>query len=150
MSRPAHSWMADVLLKLAKLQTHGSRGERFLRLVADARSRIAEISPEAAAAALDRGALLLDVREKEEFQRGHIPRSVHLSRGTVEWEIEKYAPEAGKEIVAYCGGGNRSALVVENLQRMGYTNAKSLAGGFQAWLEAGLSFQRNNRLMEDW
>jgi len=101
------------------------------------------------AAAMKRGALVLDVREREEFLRGHIPNAIHLARGTLELEIEKRAPDPVTEIVTYCGAGNRSALSTDNLQRMGYTNVKSLAGGLQAWIDAGFPTWRRSHPIED-
>ena len=149
MPRLVNSWAASVLLKLAKLQVAERHGGRFLRLADEARSRITEISALETAAAIKRGALVLDVREREEFLRGHIPNAAHLARGTLELEIEKRAPDSATEIVTYCGAGNRSALSTDNLQRMGYTNVKSLAGGLQAWIDAGFPTWRRSHPIED-
>lgn len=149
MPRLVNSWAASVLLKLAKLQVAERHGERFLRLADEARSRIMEISALETAAAMKRGALVLDVREREEFLRGHIPNAIHLARGTLELEIEKRAPDPATEIVTYCGAGNRSALSTDNLQRMGYTNVKSLGGGLQAWIDAGFATWRRSHPIED-
>ncbi len=137
------------MLKLAKLQIAETHGERFLKLAAEARSRITEISVTETAAAIKRGALLLDVRERHEFLRGHIPNALHLARGTLEFEIEKRVPNPKTEIVMYCGAGNRSALSADNLQRMGYTNVKTLAGGLQAWIDAGLPMWRRSHAIDD-
>ena len=101
------------------------------------------------AAAIKRGALLLDVRERHEFVRGHIPNASHLAKGTLEQEIEKRAPDPKTEIVMYCSAGNRAALSAENVQRMGYTNVKSLAGGLKAWIDAGLPIWRRNHPIDD-
>jgi rhodanese-related sulfurtransferase len=90
------------------------------------------------ASAIKRGALVIDVREKEEFLRGHIPNAIQLARGTLELEIEQRAPDLATEIVLYCGAGNRSALSADALQQMGYNNVKSLRGGLQAWVDARL------------
>src|SRR5687768_14684207 len=111
---------------------------RFQRLVQDAKARITEISAPDAAQEIERGALLIDVREPEEWQQGHAPAAIHMPRGTIELNIEERAPELDTPIICHCGGGSRSALVAESLQRMGYTNVKSLAGGFKAWKLAGL------------
>jgi phage shock protein E len=112
---------------------------RFEKLVADAKRNIQEISPQEAAAALERGdTLLIDVRDPDEWQEGHIPGAKNFSRGTVELEIEEAAPDLSTRIITHCGGGGRSALTAESLQRMGYTNVKSMAGGFKAWKAAGL------------
>jgi phage shock protein E len=111
---------------------------RFHKLVQDAKRRITEISAAEAAREVERGALLIDVRELEDWQRGHAPGAVHLPRGTIELEIQEKAPALETPIICHCGGGSRSALAAESLQRMGYTNVKSLAGGFKAWQQAGL------------
>jgi phage shock protein E len=112
---------------------------RFEKLVADAKRYIQEISPQETAAALERGdTLLIDVRDPDEWQEGHIPGATNFSRGTVELEIEEAAPDLSTPIITHCGGGGRSALTAESLQRMGYTNVKSMAGGFKAWKAAGL------------
>jgi rhodanese-related sulfurtransferase len=115
-----------------------STPNRFQKLVQDAKSRITEISATDAAQEVQRGALLVDVRESEDWQQGHAPAAVHMPRGTIELDIEEKAPALDTPIICHCGGGSRSALVAENLQRMGYTNVKSLAGGFKAWKQAGL------------
>jgi phage shock protein E len=112
---------------------------RFQKLVADAKQRITEISPAEARAAAERGdALLIDVREAEEYGSGHAAGAKHLSKGVLEVEIEEQVPNTDQPIICYCGGGGRSALAADNLQKMGYTNVKSLAGGLRAWKEAGL------------
>jgi rhodanese-related sulfurtransferase len=112
---------------------------RFEKLVADAKRNIQEISPQETAAALERGdTLLIDVRDPDEWQEDHIPGAKNFSRGTVELEIEEAAPDLSTPIITHCGGGGRSALTAESLQRMGYTNVKSMAGGFKAWKAAGL------------
>jgi len=149
MPKLASSWAANALLKLARLAVAEERSERFLKLITEVRERITEISVEEAAAAAERGAVLIDVREKEEFRRGAIPRALHVPRSTIEQEIEKRAPDPSVPIIAYCARGNRSALVVESLQRMGYTNVKLLSGGFQAWLESGRPASRDTQFIED-
>ncbi len=113
--------------------------DRFQQLVANAKQNITEISPEEAAEKAARGeAHLIDVREADEWQEGHAANAEHMSRGTIEIEIEEKFPEPDAPIICYCGGGGRSALAAESLQKMGYTNVKSLAGGFKAWKSAGL------------
>ena len=112
---------------------------RFQTLVADAKSRIREISPSQAIEQRNGGALLVDVREAEEYTKEHAEGAIHLGRGVIELKIEDLAPDATTPIVCYCGGGGRSALVADNLQRMGYTNVSSLAGGFKSWKEQGLA-----------
>ena len=88
---------------------------------------------------MDRGEriLLVDVREDHEWNQDHLPGSIHLSKGIIERDIEKMIPDTGGEIVLYCGGGYRSALAADSLQRMGYTNVISMDGGFTAWRDAG-------------
>lgn len=111
---------------------------RFHQLVADAKTRIREISATEAAARQVAGATLIDVREADDFAKQHVKGAIGLSKGVVELRIEDRLPDMTAEIICYCGGGSRSALVADNLQKMGYTNVKSLAGGFKAWNEAGL------------
>ena len=89
------------------------------------------------------------MRERDEFLRGHIPNAAHLARGTLELEIEKRVPDLETEIVTYCGAGNRSALSAESLQRMGYKSVRSLAGGLQAWIDAGLPTWSGRHSVED-
>jgi rhodanese-related sulfurtransferase len=79
------------------------------------------------------------VRETEEFEKEHVAGALHLSKGVIEMKIEKEVPDTSAKIICYCGGGNRSALVADNLQKMGYQHVRSLAGGFRAWEEAGLA-----------
>ncbi len=112
---------------------------RFQKLVAEARKNITEISPEDARQQVDRGAaVLIDVREDEDWREDHAKGAKHLNRGVIELEIEEQVPDLTTPIICYCGGGSRSALVTESLQKMGYENVRSLAGGFRAWKEAGL------------
>src|SRR6266699_7123805 len=112
---------------------------RFEKLVADAKKKITEISPQDAAAKMKSGeAVIVDVREKEEWDEEHIPDATHLSRGTIELEIEEKFPDLNKIIITHCGGGGRSALAAESLQKMGYKNVRSMTGGFKAWKAAGL------------
>ena len=111
----------------------------FERLVTDAKKRITEISPADAAAKSQSGeAVIVDVREKDEWDEEHIPNATHLSRGTIELDIEEKVPDTNAMIVCHCGGGGRSALAAESLQKMGYKNVRSMAGGFKAWKAAGL------------
>ena len=111
----------------------------FEKLVADAKKRITEISPQDAAAKSQSGeAVIVDVREKDEWDEEHIPNATHLSRGSIELDIEEKVPDLNALIVCHCGGGGRSALAAESLQKMGYKNVRSMAGGFKAWKAAGL------------
>src|SRR5438876_10609850 len=111
----------------------------FEKLVADAKKNIREISPQdAAAKSQRREAVIIDVREKDEWDEEHIPNATHLSRGTIELDIEEKVPDPNAMIICHCGGGGRSALAAESLQKMGYKNARSMASGFKAWKAAGL------------
>jgi rhodanese-related sulfurtransferase len=108
----------------------------FLKLVEDAKSRVREISVEEARNKLEQGrAKLIDVREESEWAAGHARGAQHLGKGIIERDIEKKIPDRNAEIVLYCGGGFRSALTADVLQRMGYTNVASMAGGWRAWQE---------------
>ena len=112
---------------------------KFEKLVAEAKQNITEISPQDAAAKSKSGeAVIVDVRDKDEWDEGHIPRATHMSRGTIELDIEEKVPDPNVMIICHCGGGGRGALVTESLQKMGYKNARNLAGGFKAWKAAGL------------
>ena len=113
-------------------------GPRFQKLAAEAKSHVREISPSAAAAQQEKNAVLIDVREHDEFLKEHAPSAIHLSKGVIEMRIEEQVPDPATPLICYCGGGNRSALVVENLQRMGYSDVSSMAGGFKAWKGADL------------
>ena len=112
---------------------------RFQNLVARAKRNITEISPADARKQADAGdAILVDVREESDWREDHAEGAAHLSRGVIELEIEEQIPDVRKPIICYCGGGSRSALVAESLQKMGYENVRSMAGGLRAWKEAGL------------
>jgi rhodanese-related sulfurtransferase len=116
-----------------------SQPNRFQKLVADAKQRITEVSVEEARAQAERGeAILIDVREESDWKQGHAEGARHLSKGVIELEIEEQVPDTNQPIICYCGGGSRSALATESLQKMGYTNVRSLAGGLKAWKAAGL------------
>ena len=112
---------------------------RFLKIVDDARSRIRETNVGEVKARIDRGDkfLLVDVREESEFAKDHLPGAVHMGKGVIERDIEARVPELTKEMVLYCGGGFRSALAADNLQKMGYTNVISMDGGIRGWREKG-------------
>jgi rhodanese-related sulfurtransferase len=111
----------------------------FEKLVAEAKEKIIEISPaEAAAKSKSGDAMIVDVREKDEWDEEHIPDAIHMSRGTIELEIEEKFPDKNAMIVCHCGGGGRSALAAESLQNMGYKNVRSMGGGFKAWKAIGL------------
>jgi phage shock protein E len=110
----------------------------FEELVGDAKKKITEISPTDAAAKSKSGGVIVDVREKDEWDQGHIPDAVHMSRGMLELEVEDKFPDRNMTIICHCGGGGRSALAAESLQKMGYKNVRSMVGGFKAWKAAGL------------
>jgi rhodanese-related sulfurtransferase len=113
---------------------------RFLAIVDDAKSRVRELTVADVRARLAHGdrLLLVDVREESEWVAGRLPGAVHLGKGVIERDIEQRVPDASTEIILYCGGGFRSALAADNLQKMGYTNVWSMDGGFRGWREAGL------------
>jgi rhodanese-related sulfurtransferase len=113
--------------------------EGFLKLVNDAKTRIREVSVEVTRQRLDSAAdvHLIDVREDNEWEAGHAARALHFGRGIIERDIEQQFPDKDTELILYCGGGYRSALTVDNLQRMGYGNVYSMAGGWKAWKAAG-------------
>ena len=111
----------------------------FQKLVAEAKKHITEISPQDAAAKLESGeATVVDVRDKDEWDEGHIPGATHMTRSTIELDIEERVPDPNAMIICHCGGGGRSALAAESLQKMGYKNVRSLAGGLKAWKAAGM------------
>ena len=116
----------------------------FLKLVNDARKRIVETNVDEVRKMLARGDrfVLIDVREEREFENGRLPGAVHLSKGLIERDIEAWLPDHDTPIVLYCGGGYRSALSADNIQKMGYTDVKSMDGGWRAWTEAGLPTER--------
>jgi rhodanese-related sulfurtransferase len=115
----------------------------FLTLVNDAKSRIKEIDVDGYKKMVENGeaAVLVDVREDHEFAAGHVKGAVHLSKGTIERDVEAAYPEKDTKLILYCGGGFRSALVADNLQKMGYTEAISLDGGWRALKESGLPLE---------
>jgi rhodanese-related sulfurtransferase len=113
--------------------------EGFLNLVKDAKKHIKEEDYRATKKRLDAGEkfILVDTREESEWARGHIPGAIHLSKGVIERDIEKTVADKDATIILYCGGGFRSALAADNLQKMGYRNVISMDGGWRGWTEAG-------------
>ena len=109
----------------------------FLRIVEDARARVEETDVATVRERIARGDrfYLVDVREDSEWERGHVPSAIHIGRGVLERDIETLIPDTDADIVLYCGGGYRSALAAESLQRMGYSNVKSMDGGWRGWTE---------------
>src|SRR2546423_13292231 len=119
---------------------------RFLRIVEDARARVKETNVEEVKSKLDRGEkfLLVDVREESEFAKDHLPGAIHLGKGIIERDIEEQVPDPNTELVLYCGGGYRSALAADNLQKMGYRNVFSMDGGIREWREKGYPLTRGS------
>src|SRR5436305_3096906 len=112
---------------------------RFLKLVEDTKARVRELTVDDVKAKLDRGEKfhLVDVREESEWAKDHLPKAEHLGKGILERDVEQKIPDTGSEIVLYCGGGFRSALAADNLQKMGYTNVHSMDGGIRDWRQKG-------------
>jgi phage shock protein E len=113
-------------------------GTRFKQLADDAKSRIREVSAKQASDEQSKGAVLVDVREADEFAAGHAKNAIHLSKGVIELRIEDAVSDTATPIICYCGGGSRSALAADNLKKMGYANVASMAGGFRDWKNEGL------------
>jgi rhodanese-related sulfurtransferase len=110
----------------------------FLKLVNDAKSRVREVSVEETRRKLDAGkAQVIDVREDGEWAAGHARGAEHIGKGVIERDIETRVPDKNAEIILYCGGGFRSTLSADSIQKMGYRNVASMAGGWRAWQEAG-------------
>jgi len=118
---------------------------RFLKIVDDARSRIRESNVDEIKARLDRHDrfLLVDVREESEFAKDHLPGAIHIGKGVIERDIERKVPDLNAPLVLYCGGGFRSALAADNLQKMGYTNVISMDGGIRGWREKNYPLTRD-------
>jgi rhodanese-related sulfurtransferase len=112
---------------------------RFLKIVDDAKTRVRETDVAEVKKKIDSGEkfLLVDVREESEFAKDHLPGAIHLGKGVIERDIEARVPDLDAEIVLYCGGGFRSALAADNLQKMGYKNVISMDGGIRDWREKG-------------
>lgn len=112
---------------------------RFLKIVDDARTRVHETDVDAVKSRMDRGDkfTLVDVREESEFAKDHLPGAIHLGKGVIERDIEARVPDLNTEMILYCGGGFRSALAADNLQKMGYKNVISMDGGIRGWREKG-------------
>ncbi len=119
------------------MSAHKTHSPGFLAIVDDARTRVREVSVAEALKAIQGGsARLIDVREESEWQAGHAREADHLGKGIIERDIEKLVPDKDAELLLYCGGGYRAVLAADALQKMGYTNVASVAGGWRAWLEA--------------
>jgi rhodanese-related sulfurtransferase len=117
-----------------------AHSSQFLKLVQDAKKNVKETNVADVKRRSDAGEkfLLIDVREDNEWAKGHLPGAVHLGKGIIERDIEQRVPDTNAKLILYCGGGFRSALAAENLQKMGYTSVESMDGGWRGWVEAGL------------
>jgi rhodanese-related sulfurtransferase len=117
---------------------------QFLKLVNEAKSKVKETNVADVKRRRDAGEkfILVDVREDNEWANGHLPGAIHLGKGIIERDIEQRVPHTNSKVILYCGGGFRSALVADNLQKMGYTNVESMDGGWKGWLEAGLPTEK--------
>ena len=111
--------------------------KEFIRLTDDAKSRIKEVTVAETLERVAEGASLVDVREDNEWSAGHAAGAAHMGRGVIERDIVQSFPDKSAELILYCGGGFRSALAADNLQKMGYTNVYSMAGGWTAWKDSG-------------
>lgn len=118
---------------------------RFLKIVDDAKTRVRQTNVAEVKKKMDRGQkfVLVDVREESEFAKDHLPGAIHLGKGIIERDIESRVPDLNAEIVLYCGGGFRSALAADNLQKMGYTNVISMDGGIRDWREKAYPLTRD-------
>ncbi len=116
----------------------------FLAIVNDAKTRVREIDIPAYLEMQQAATphILIDTREQSEWAAGHIPGAIHLSKGIIERDIEAQVPDHGTTLVLYCGGGYRSALAADNLQKMGYTNCISMDGGWRGWTERSLPVEK--------
>jgi len=117
---------------------------KFLALVNDAKKRVKETNVADVKRRLDAGEkfVMVDVREESEWAQGHVPGAIHLGKGIIERDIEQRVPDTNTKLVLYCGGGFRSTLATDNLQKMGYTNVESMDGGWKGWVSGGLPTQK--------
>ena len=117
-----------------------AHAQQFLKLVNEAKSRVKETNVRDVKRRMDGGEkfVLVDVREESEWARGHIAGAVYLGKGVIERDAEQRFPDPSTKLILYCGGGFRSALAADNLQKMGYKNVESMDGGWKGWVEAGL------------
>jgi len=118
---------------------------RFLKIVNDAKSRVKETTVDEVKQKLDKGdkVLLVDVREESEFAKDHLPGAIHLGKGVIERDVEARVPDVRTPMILYCGGGFRSAMAADNLQKMGYTNVLSMDGGVREWREKNYPMTRD-------
>ena len=126
------------------MSAHPDHSPGFLALVADSKSRVREVSVAETLKSVNGGqARLIDVREDSEWDACHAKGADHLGKGIIERDIEKLVQDRDAELILYCGGGYRAALAADALQRMGYTNVASMAGGWRAWLEANAPIEKD-------
>jgi rhodanese-related sulfurtransferase len=118
---------------------------KFLALVNDAKLRVKETNVPDVKRRMDGGEkfVLVDVREDSEWAQGHLPGAIHLGKGVIERDIEQRIPDTSAKLILYCGGGFRSALAADNLQKMGYSNVESMDGGWKGWRDAGYPTQKD-------
>jgi len=118
---------------------------RFLKIVQDAKTRVREVTVDDVKDKLDHGEKfqLVDVREESEYAKDHLPGAIHLGKGVIERDIETQVPDLNTPLVLYCGGGFRSALAADNLQKMGYTNVLSMDGGIRDWRNKALPLTKD-------
>jgi len=121
-----------------------AHSEKFLALVKEAKKRVKETNVEEVKRRMDGGEKLtmVDVREESEWAQGHLPGAIYLGKGVIERDIEQRVPDTNTKLILYCGGGFRSALAADNLQKMGYTNVESMDGGWKGWVSSGLPTQK--------
>jgi rhodanese-related sulfurtransferase len=126
------------------MEAEMAHAEKFLALVSDAKKRIKETNVADVKRRMDAGEkfVLVDVREESEWAQGHLPGAIHLGKGIIERDVEQRVPDTGAKIILYCGGGFRSALAADNLQKMGYKNVESMDGGWKGWTGEGLPTQK--------
>lgn len=144
--RPGALFVASVggcvrlfLILSTEVEDTMAHAQRFLALVNDAKKRIKETNVADVKRRMDAGEkfILVDVREESEWAGGHLPGAIHLGKGIIERDVEQRVPDTGAKLICYCGGGFRSALVADSLQKMGYTNVESMDGGWKGWLAVG-------------
>jgi rhodanese-related sulfurtransferase len=149
MGRPIHFRASPGVLGFSMLIAGGRKNmahaPKFLGLVNDAKKRVKETNVVDVKRRMDAGEkfVLVDVREESEWSQGHLPAAIHLGKGIIERDIEQRVPDTRAKIILYCGGGFRSALTADNLQKMGYTNVESMDGGWKGWLAAGFPTQKD-------